>query len=116
MTPTELCAHTFYGGREKSNLGAVCVLPPNAAIGGTRRILSIENYRKSPQYTRDFYHLSINALAGVSLLESFCKAVCFCSRETDDEKGARMAVWNKNYHWAREHEKGKVAEGCCKQA
>lgn len=38
---TNLCAHIFYGGKDKDNLGAIC----SKQDGGSRRTLSINSIR-----------------------------------------------------------------------
>ena len=93
IAPKDICAHTFYGGRDKSNLGAVCVIPPGGA--STKRTLSIEDYRKSPQFTRDYYHLQLSAYTGPLVLETYCRAECHCAGEEDDVLEARAKDWAK---------------------
>ncbi|KAG8526616.1 uncharacterized protein KY384_008817 [Bacidia gigantensis] len=91
--PTELCAHTLYGGKEKSNLGAVCTLPANAQ--NARRTLSINTIRKSPQYTTDYYSSALVPTLATQLFETFCFSACHCSGEDEDEQQKRKDAWTQ---------------------
>ena len=72
-------------------------------------MLSIENSRKSPQYTTDYYHLSLKANAGVALLDVFCRAQCYCKGEKQEDINARVSEWNKQFAYINDamHQQGE---------
>ena len=71
---TGLCAHTLYGGKDKDNLGAICLKQDDSST----RTLSINSIRKAPQYTTDYYQTGLHPTLAVQLLEIFCFAACHC--------------------------------------
>lgn len=87
---TGLCAHTLYGGKDKDNLGAICLKQD----GSSRRTLSINSIRKAPQYTTDYYQTGLHPTLAVQLLENFCFAACHCSGDEDDVRQQRLDAWN----------------------
>ena len=92
LDSSSLCAHQLYGGRSRGNLGAVCK-NPNGRVS-SKRILSIEDIRKAPQFTNDYYPPSLYRYVYVQALETYCRAACYCSGEDEDTIKQRVQVWN----------------------
>jgi hypothetical protein len=78
----QLCSHEYYGGRQKMNIGGVCLLE----IDGRRHLDFPYNY-KAPQFTREFYGMpSLSIIAILPLLETFCRAKCNCGQVIEQEE------------------------------
>ena len=77
-----LCLHEYFGGRQKINMGGVCLL----GTDGKRQLQFPYNY-KAPQFTKDYYgRPNLAILAALPALETFCRAKCWCDLDTEQEE------------------------------
>ncbi|KAI9761039.1 MAG: hypothetical protein M4579_001302 [Chaenotheca gracillima] len=89
LTATSFCAHSFFGGADRSNMGAICKNPSQ----NEKPVLSIDDIRKAVQYTTDFYPRSLYISLAVSLATSFCHAFCTCSEDSIQDQVESKAAW-----------------------
>ena len=87
-TTSELCLHSFYKGRDKGNLGGVCLNPANSPP-----VLTFHEFLKAPQFTEDFYDRDILPTLALQMLELFCLGNCWCAGEDEEQKTARRSHW-----------------------